>query len=297
MGGLSGSFFVIKNSALNRLYIIKITKLMSTTLSITGFLHRFIFMSFIVFKRFPLKINVAVFVFSLLVFALLIKLAVWQLDRAAQKDTRLKKMASYQQQDAMNLSFIMQLKENQEALNDLPVHLSGHFNNQQRFLLDNQVYKGRLGYRVVQLFEDTESSLAVLVNLGWIQGSIDRAFIPEIKTIEGLVSFRGNIRILEPSILLEDQILKNEHWPQRIQSIEIEKISVLLKKTLVPFIVYVDNNETLGYVKDWVPIVMPPEKHLGYAFQWFSLAIAWLLLMLYAAYKATITPDENSLKN
>ena len=270
---------------------------MSTIFSITRFLHRFVFMSFIVFKRFPLKINVTIFVFSLLVFALLIKLAVWQLDRAAQKDTRLKKMASYQQQDAMNLSFIMQLKENHEALNDLPVHLSGHFNNQQRFLLDNQVYKGRLGYRVVQLFEDIESSLAVLVNLGWIQGSIDRTFIPEFKEIEGLVSFRGNIRILESSILLEDQILKKDHWPQRIQSIEIEKISALLKKPLVPFIVYVDNNEALGYVKDWVPIVMPPEKHLGYAFQWFSLAIAWLLLMLYAAYKAAITPDENSLKN
>jgi len=234
--------------------------------------------------------------FSLLVFALLIKLAVWQLDRATQKDIRLEKMASYQQQDAMSLGFVMQLKENQEALNDLPIHLSGRFNNQQRFLLDNQVYKGRLGYRVVQLFEDIESGLAVLVNLGWVQGSIDRTFIPKFKEIEGLVSFRGNIRILEPSILLEDQILENEHWPQRIQSIEIDKISKLLKSPLVPFIVYVDNNEALGYVKDWVPIVMPPEKHRGYAFQWFSLAIAWFLLMFYAAYKAAMTPDK-TLKN
>ena len=251
-------------------------------------------MTFIIFKRLPLKINVAVFVFSLLVFALLIKLAVWQLDRADQKDIRLAKMASYQQQDAMNLSRIMALKmqlkeENQEALNDLPIHLSGHFNNQQRFLLDNQVYKGRLGYRVVQLFEDKESGLTVLVNLGWVQGSIDRTFIPQFKEVEGLVSFRGNVRILEPSIILQDQILKNEHWPQRIQSIEINKISKLLEKPLVPFIVYVDNKEELGYVKNWVPIVMPPEKHLGYAFQWFSLAIAWVMLMLYAAYKSSST--------
>jgi len=253
-------------------------------------------MTFIIFKRLPLKINVAVFVFSLLVFALLIKLAVWQLDRAVQKDIRLAKIASYQQQDAMGLGFIMQLQENQEALNDLPIHLSGRFNNQQRFLLDNQVYKGRLGYRVVQLFEDKESGLTVLVNLGWIQGSIDRAFIPQFKEIEGLVSFRGNVRILEPAILLQDQILENDHWPQRIQSIEIDKISELLKESLVPFIVYVDNNEEIGYVKDWVPIVMPPDKHMGYSFQWFSLAIAWFFLMFYAAYKAAITPDK-ILKN
>jgi cytochrome oxidase assembly protein ShyY1 len=228
--------------------------------------------------------------FSLLVFALLIKLAVWQLDRAAQKETRLAKITSYQQQDAMSLSHILQLEENDEQLNDLPIDLTGSFNNQQRFLLDNQVYKGRLGYRVVQLFEDKESGMTVLVNLGWLQGSIDRQFIPQLKAIEGLVSFKGNIRILETPIVLEDQILKNENWPQRIQSIEIEKISVLIEKPLVPFMVYVDNNEGLGYIKDWVPIVMPPQKHYGYAFQWFSLALAWLILMMYAAHKSAKMP-------
>ncbi|MFT7185149.1 MAG: surfeit locus 1 family protein [Pseudohongiellaceae bacterium] len=248
-------------------------------------------MTFIVFKRLPFKINLAVFVLSLLVFLLLIKLAVWQLDRAAQKDTRLEKMASYQQQDAMSLGFIMQLKANQEELNDLPIHLSGSFNNQQRFLLDNQVHQGRLGYRVVQLFDDKGSGLTVLVNLGWIQGSIDRTFIPQFKAIEGQVAFRGNVRVLEPAIILEDQILSNEHWPQRIQSIELDQISELLEQPLLPFIVYVDNKEELGYLKDWVPIVMPPEKHLGYAFQWFSLAIAWLLLMCYAAYKPAERPE------
>ncbi|MFT5719640.1 MAG: cytochrome oxidase assembly protein ShyY1 [Oleiphilaceae bacterium] len=248
-------------------------------------------MTFIVFKKLPLKINIAIFMFSLLVFSLLIKLAVWQLDRAAQKETRLEKIASYQQQDAMSLSLIMQLEQRQEDLNDLPIDLTGSFNNQQRFLLDNQVYNGRLGYRVVQLFEDAQSGMMVLVNLGWLQGSIDRAFIPQLKIIEGVVSFKGNVRILEPPILLEEQILKNEHWPQRIQSIEIDKISVLLQKPLVPFIVYIDNSEALGYIKNWLPIVMPPEKHLGYAFQWFSLALAWLMLMLYAAYKSAITPE------
>jgi len=28
-----------------------------------------------------------------------------------------------------------------------------------------------------------------------------------------------------------------------------------------------------------------PEKHQGYAFQWFSLALAWLSLMIWAGYK------------
>lgn len=226
--------------------------------------------------------------FSLLVFFILIKLAVWQLDRAILKEDRLKNIAAYHQKDALNLALVAQLSINKEEVNDLPIQLNGHFNNHQRFLLDNQVYQGRLGYRVVQLFKDSASGLSLLVNLGWIQGSIDREFIPVFKTIEGEVSFRGNVRELESAILLEDQILTNDFWPQRIQSIEIEKISELLGQPLAPFIVYVDNDEALGYVKDWVPIVMPPEKHRGYAFQWFSLAVVWVLLMGFSAYTPTI---------
>jgi surfeit locus 1 family protein len=254
-------------------------------------------------KTFPLKINGFVFLFSLLVFTLLIKLGFWQLDRATQKDLRLEKMHLYQQQAALDLNDILNLIAQRESgqtdsnqtdieetyseeLNDLPVSLNGSFNNKQSFLLDNQVYKGSLGYRVIKLFQDEKSSATVLVNLGWIQGRIDRSFIPEITDIKGQVAFMGKIRVLEPPILLVDEVLQANTWPQRIQSIDINKISALLAQPLLPFIVYVDTDDPLGYKKQWVPIVMPPAKHRGYAFQWFTLALAWLILMLTAAYKS-----------
>jgi cytochrome oxidase assembly protein ShyY1 len=263
------------------------------------------------FNTFLLKINGFVFLFSLLVFALLIKLALWQLDRAAQKDLRLEKIELYQQQDALDLNDILNMivhknteqvayvdsdsvdvdsvDVNNEELNDLPVRLSGVFINKQSFLLDNQVYKGRLGYRVIKLFQDEISNAWVLVNLGWIQGGIDRGFIPEIAEIKGQVSFTGKIRLVESPMILIDEVLQVDTWPQRIQSIDIDKISTLLAQPLLPFVVYVDNDAPLGYIKEWVPIVMPPEKHRGYAFQWFTLAFAWLILMLTAAYKAANT--------
>lgn len=250
------------------------------------------------FKTFPLKINGFVFLFSLLVFASLIKLGLWQLDRAAQKDIRLEKMHLYQKQEAIGLKDVLTLQvqrknENgvSEELNDLPVRLSGSF-FQASFLLDNQVSKGRLGYQVIKLFQDEESNNAVLVNLGWIQGGVDRSFIPQISEINGKLSFKGKVRVLESAIVLEDEVLQSDTWPQRIQSIDIDKISKLLTKPLLPFIVYVDNDDSLGYEKEWVPIVMPPEKHRGYAFQWFTLAFAWLVLMLVAAYKAVRTNNE-----
>lgn len=256
------------------------------------------------FKTFALQINGFVLLFSLLVFALLSKLGLWQLERATEKDLRVQQMLLYQQQEAIALNDIPALiaqtmgedaaneKALNDLLNDLPVSLSGTFINKQSFLLDNQVYNGRLGYRVIKLFQDEKSKSTVLVNLGWIPGSVDRAYIPEVEEITDQIAFRGNIRVIEPWIILADEPLQADVWPQRIQSIDIKKISRLLAQPLLPFVVYVDNEDSLGYIKDWEPIVMPPEKHRGYAFQWFTLALAWVILMLSAAYKSAKKTNE-----
>lgn len=251
------------------------------------------------FKVLPFKINGFVFLFSLLVFSLLIKLGFWQLDRAELKDLRLDKMQRYQQQATLHFNDILKMmtqkgneKVGDEEFNDLPVRLSGIFDNKHKFLLDNQVYKGSQGYRVIQLFRDETSDATVLVNLGWVHGGIDRSFIPEIEDIKGKVEFSGKIRVMEPAMVLEDEVLDSSSWPQRIQTIDINKISRLLTLPLPSFIVYVDNDDSLGYIKEWVPIVMPPEKHRGYAFQWFSLALAWFILMLSASYKSASKNEQ-----
>lgn len=251
------------------------------------------------FKGIVLKLNGFVLLFSLLVFALLIKLGLWQLERATEKDLRLQTMQQYQKQMSMNLNNAINListngniQEEVDHINDLPVNLKGSFNNQQSFLLDNQVYKGRLGYRVIKVFKDEISKTHVLVNLGWIEGKVNRSFIPEVKDIKGPLRFEGIVRVVEPSIVLVNENLKTNNWPLRIQSIDINKISELIEQPLLPFVVYVDPNASLGYIKEWVPIVMSPEKHRGYAFQWFSLALAWMVLMLLAAYKSAVIRND-----
>lgn len=81
-----------------------------------------------------------------------------------------------------------------------------------------------------------------------------------------------------------------------MQQIEIDKFSRLINKQLLPFAVYLDKKVSIGYKKNWQPVVMPPEKHRGYAFQWFSLACAWLMLMIWAAFKSHQS-DEHHNKN
>jgi len=221
------------------------------------------------------------FIFTLLVFVGLVKLGFWQTDRAVQKEQRLNKIAQLSQAKPLSLIDIQQLPFTD--INDLPIKFEGEFEKEIVFLLDNQINHGQLGYRVYQVFNVNNSAL--LINLGWVLGSINRAEYPKIKALTGTYQITGHIRLIEKGILLLEENYTRVSWPLRIQQVDVAKLSMMLNKPLLPFVVYVDKESPLGYEKNWQPIVMLPEKHRAYAFQWFGLAIAWLLLMFWASIK------------
>jgi surfeit locus 1 family protein len=231
-------------------------------------------------KNFISNIRLPWLIFTLLVFSGLVKLGLWQSDRALQKEQRIETITQLSQTQALSLSQVLSEKN---EINDLPITMFGEFDNNTIFLLDNQTNKGQLGYRVYQVFNSGDQ--AVLVNLGWVVGSINRQEIPDVQAIIGRYQLSGHVRKIEQGIMLMEQVLVKDEWPLRVQQIELDKFSTLISRQLLPFVVYLDKTESLGYEKNWQPIVMPPEKHRAYAFQWFSLAIAWLLLMIWASIK------------
>lgn len=228
-------------------------------------------------------INWLWFVITLLVFSALIKLGLWQSERAQEKELRLTQIDALLGKVHQPLDRVLKQLATNEELNDQPVILNGKFDSEVLILRDNQTFNGQLGYRVYQLFY--HQNLPLLINLGWVAGSKQRDILPDIEPIAGEYQLKGNIRIIEQGIVLAEQEYSQIEHPLRVQQIEVEKLSRLFSKQLLPFAVYLDKNEAIGYKKNWQPIVMPPEKHRGYAFQWFSLATAWLVLMVWAAFK------------
>ena len=234
-------------------------------------------------------------IFTLVIFAGLLKLGVWQSSRALEKEQRLDRMVSLQQQNSLSLPKVLALKKSNTQINyinDFPVTVDGKFLPDIVFLLDNQVNKNSLGYRVYQVAQSGEH--AILVNLGWIQGSINRQEIPIVRALVGQFQFEGHIRFIDQGIMLTEQKFESNQWPLRVQQIELDKFSTLIGLQLLPFVVYLDENEPLGFEKNWKPIVMPPEKHRAYAFQWYSLAVAWLSLMIWASYRFGQDNDINN---
>jgi surfeit locus 1 family protein len=223
------------------------------------------------------------FCFTIAVLAGLINLSMWQYDRGQQKEQRLARIEQLSLQAPLSLPKLVSLA-NTENLNDYPVVINGTFDNEVLFLLDNQVEKSVLGYRILQLIRTPKH--AVLVNLGWIKGSINRSEIPNITPLTGHHKFTGHVRLVETGIMLQAQDLTQASWPLRVQQIELNKFSTLLKESLLPFVVYVNVDEKLGYKKNWQPVVMPPAKHFGYSVQWAALALAWLILMLWLKFSS-----------
>jgi cytochrome oxidase assembly protein ShyY1 len=229
-----------------------------------------------------------------LVFSALVKLGFWQNSRALEKEQRLARIEQLKSQNPLSLQQVNLLAVN-ENINDMPVVIEGFFDEQVVFLLDNQVNKGRLGYRAYQVLMVDKQT--VLVNLGWLQGSINRQELPKIKPLSGKYSIHGNVRLIEVGIQLQEQIFSEVQWPLRIQQVELDKFSTLINRQLLPFVIYLDTDENIGFEKNWQPIVMPPEKHRAYAFQWFSLAIAWVMLMVWAKFGSKKASENNQNNN
>ena len=220
---------------------------------------------------------------TLTVFVCLIKLSFWQYNRGIEKELRLMRIEQLNNQSPLSLNEVVKIATEKqftgkESINDFPVTILGDFDKNFLFLLDNQVEQRALGYRVLQVVQTPK--YAVLVNLGWVQGSIERSILPDVSPLDGQYEFQGHVRIIEQGIMLTAQDFSQAVWPLRVQQIELSKFSILINKPLLPFVIYLKKEEVIGFKKNWHPIVMPPDKHFGYAFQWASLAVAWLILMI-----------------
>ncbi len=214
---------------------------------------------------------------TLTVFAILIKLGHWQLQRAAEKTIKISQLEQLQQQGAINwqqLAVLSATEADGVLFSGTGLWLAPYI-----WLLDNQIVEGKVGYDVIVPVQHTAQSQPLLVNLGWIAAGSSRAELPEIKLptqlqLDGLVRSKvGGFR-LGPNT-------EKEGWPQRIQQPELEQMAAQLPIQPAPFLLYQQGDSP--FLPHYQAVVMPPEKHHGYAFQWFMLAVAVVAVAIAAA--------------
>jgi len=213
-----------------------------------------------------------------LVFPVLLGLGYWQTDRAGAKQEMEERRAASDIIAPLALGSQTTLAESDRYR---PANARGYFVPPQQWLLDNRIYRGQAGYHVFTPFAlEGDDRPRLLVNRGWVAVGASREFLPALPLPEGSVSLSGRLDSPAsvglvvgevPLASLADKVL--------VQSLDIAALGIARGMDLLPYALVIDEGEPGSLQYDWSPIPeMGAEKHLGYAVQWFGLAVALLII-------------------
>ena len=225
------------------------------------------------------KSRLAATIFYIIFGSIFVFLGFWQIERGAEKDQIVSNFEEAQMKQPLPIS-------NNSKKWDR-VYVNGALDKSKTIFIDNTIYKGALGYKVVApLILDMDE--IILVDFGWTKQPERRG---DVKTVE--ISSNQNISVTgvleqpELGLVLSDELFSSS-WPKISQSKSIDALQELFDEKIYPFILLSDfrKDSDLTYIK---PVVtnMPPVKHYGYAGQWFAMFIALTIMYIYFLRKST----------
>lgn len=224
--------------------------------------------------------------FVVVMLPVLVLLGLWQSERAAYKDeletqfgATLGSMPAALGRSATPASRLRRLR------------LFGRY-GEQRLLLDNQIHEGQVGYWLLQSFTaEADGTLQqVLVNRGWLAAPARRDQLPALPPTpagrQSLIALQWPDLGALPSFGTPQppEALDDELW--RIQRIDWPAID-----TLVPGLMSAEMRLEAG--QPGVLVAAPArlgfgaDRHRGYAFQWFGLALTLLIGYIVYGYKSS----------
>lgn len=226
------------------------------------------------FKKMQFKPSPGLSVALIAIAAAFVWLGNWQLERKEDKQSLLDQF-----ENAPRLSIEEALKQDYRFSH---VQAYGHFDDTRHVLLDNKILNGRAGVHVLTPFI-LHNGTTVLVNRGWLPLPPDRLHLPPVPTEHSLHTINGilkkpttdGLRLGKPDELVTDK------WPQLVTYLKLETVSDALGMPLAPWLLQLDPADPGGFEdRQWKAAVMGPEVHAAYAFQWFALSLATMIIWL-----------------
>ncbi len=213
--------------------------------------------------------------------AVFVRLGLWQLDRAEQKRAERAYFQRQGEAPAVALHDLLDLPVSRLAWRSVTV--TGYYAPGVNVVLDNQSYRGRAGYLVYSPLRLHAAPRAVLVNRGWMPANDRRDTVAAASASQGLRTLHAVVG--EPpaqGVQLKgaDHIERLRNGVLRVQQIDYTRLGEVIGLTLEPYVLLLDPREADGFVRDWVSPGGDASRHESYAFQWFAMASA--LIVIYA---------------
>jgi surfeit locus 1 family protein len=222
---------------------------------------------------------------AILMLLIFLALSYWQVQRAQQK--RLLQTQFEQCAKAKPLLLSPAMADMPEKYRYCAVQVTGHFDNEHVLLLDNKIYQHQVGYEVLTPFVPNTGQRALLVNRGWIPLGQTREHLPQVPSVAGNQTLYGIIAVpAAKPFMLAQQLEHPNQWPVRIEQIEIERLQTLMSVPLYPIVLLLSPEASHGFVRAWSGVPSTAgNKHLGYAVQWFALAIVVVIIFIRLSYR------------
>lgn len=113
----------------------------------------------------------------------------------------------------------------------------------------------------------------------------DRSILPGIEPVEDIQEVRGQLVTPTEAFVLADVPLSKQ-WPEVIQTVKLAVLDERLgAPESLPYLLRLAASETGSFQVNWQPINTTPEKSLGYAVQWFLMALILTGLFVWAGIK------------
>lgn len=159
---------------------------------------------------------------------------------------------------------------------------TGKLDSDRQFLLDNIIFNSRIGYYVLTPLDPGNGEPLLLVNRGWIEKTSDDLDDARIGFDAGRTTVRGRVGSLpRAGYKMGEAIIPGSSWPQRAVYPTREDLEAALGRELQPFVLLLDPQDELGFLRHWVPEEMGPGRHFAYALQWFAMAAVLAALLVW----------------
>ena len=212
--------------------------------------------------------------------ALLISLGFWQLDRANEKRAIEDQIARANSGDVELINSVEFLKEKEYY----HVRLQGAYIDDKQFIYDNQIVDQISGYYVLTPFVLKGDSEAILINRGFIPWNGRRDKLADIDVGEKLTEVMVQISKPVKRMELKASEITGE-FPVLIQTLDLDEMSNTASLDFTSVIGLLSPESESGFVRQWEPYTGSIERHIGYAIQWFLMALVLAFIGIRLALK------------